>query len=84
MTILVADVQRLVLVVKMATVLECTTEYQCSVMRFLSTEVFNAKDIRKEMLPVYGGECLSRKAVHNWMANVSLMSKRLKRRCGSG
>jgi hypothetical protein len=25
----------------------------------------NAKDIHKEMLPVYGGKCLSRKAAHN-------------------
>jgi hypothetical protein len=24
------------------------------------------KDILAEMLPVYGGKCLSRKAVHNW------------------
>jgi hypothetical protein len=34
--------------------------------------------------PVYGGKCLSRKAVQNWVANISLMTKRLKRRCGSG
>jgi hypothetical protein len=39
----------------------------------------NAKDIYKEMLPVFGGKCLSHKAVHNWVANVSLMTKRLKR-----
>jgi hypothetical protein len=26
----------------------------------------NAKDIHKEMLHVYGGKCLSRKAVHSW------------------
>jgi hypothetical protein len=45
---------------------------------------FNAKDIHKEMFLVYGGKCLSRKAVQNWMANVSLMAKRLKRKCGSG
>jgi hypothetical protein len=38
----------------------------------------------KKMLPIHGGKCLSRKAVHIWMANVSLMTKRLKRRCGSG
>jgi hypothetical protein len=43
----------------------------------------NTKIIHEEMFPVYGGKCLSRKAVHNWVANVSLM-KRLKRRCGSG
>jgi hypothetical protein len=24
------------------------------------------KNILKEMFPVYGGKCLSRKAVHNW------------------
>jgi hypothetical protein len=30
---------------------------------------FNAKDIHKEMFPVYDGKCLSRKAVHNWMRN---------------
>jgi hypothetical protein len=44
---------------------------------------FNAKDIHKELIPVYGGKCLSRKAVHNWAANVSLMTKKLKQRCGS-
>jgi hypothetical protein len=87
-TTLVADthahVQRLVSVVKMATVLEkCTTEEQRSVVRFLRAKELNAKDIHKEMFPVYGGKCLSRKSVHNWVANVSLM-KRLKRRCGSG
>jgi hypothetical protein len=50
----------------MATVLEeCNTEEQRSVLRFLWTERLNAKDIHKEMFPVYGGECLSRKAVHN-------------------
>jgi hypothetical protein len=27
----------------------------------------NVKDIRKEMLPVYDGKCLSRKAVQNWV-----------------
>jgi hypothetical protein len=43
-----------------------------------------AKDIYKEMLPVYGGKYLSRKAVHSWMAKVSLMTKRFERRCGSG
>jgi hypothetical protein len=28
------------------------------------------------MFPVYGGKCLSRKAVHNWVEKVSLMTKR--------
>jgi hypothetical protein len=68
----------------MATVLGCTTEEQRSVVRFLWAEGLNAKDIYKEMFPVYGVKRLSRKAVHNWVTNVSLMTKRLKRRCGSG
>jgi hypothetical protein len=28
---------------------------------------FNAKDIHKEMFPVYDGKCFSGKAVHNWV-----------------
>jgi hypothetical protein len=32
----------------------------------------NAKDIHTEMFPVYGGTCLSRKAVHNWIKKFSL------------
>jgi hypothetical protein len=50
----------------MSTVLEeCNTEEQRSVVRFLWAKGFNAKDIHEEMFPVYGGKCLSRKAVHN-------------------
>jgi len=30
-----------------------------------------AKDIHKEMLPMYGEHCLSRQAVHNWMQKFS-------------
>jgi hypothetical protein len=37
-----------------------------------------------KMFTLYGGKCLLPKAIHNWMANVSLMTKRLKRRCESG
>jgi hypothetical protein len=76
----------MVSVVKMATVLkEFNTEEQPSVVRFLLwAKELDAKDIHKEMFPVYGGKCLPRKAVHNWVANVWLMTKRLKRRCGSG
>jgi hypothetical protein len=29
------------------------------------------QDIHKEMLPVYDGKCLSRKAVHNWVEKFS-------------
>jgi hypothetical protein len=52
----------------MAIVLEeCSTEEQRSVVRFLWAKVFNAKGIHKEMFPVYGGKCVTRKAVHNWV-----------------
>jgi hypothetical protein len=52
-------VYRLVSVIKMATVSEeCTTQEQGSVVSFLWAKGFNAKDIRKEMFPVYGGKCL--------------------------
>jgi wyosine [tRNA(Phe)-imidazoG37] synthetase (radical SAM superfamily) len=52
MTVLVveahAHIQRLVSVVKMATVLEvCTTEEQRSVVRFLLVKGVNAEDIHK-------------------------------------
>jgi hypothetical protein len=43
----------------MVTVLEeCTNEEQRSVVRFLWAKGLNAKDIHKEMFPVYGGKCL--------------------------
>jgi hypothetical protein len=71
-----AHVQRLVSVVKVVTVLEgCVTEEQRSVLHFVWAKGLNAKDIHKEMFFVYGVKCLSRKAVHNWVANVSLMTK---------
>jgi hypothetical protein len=31
-----------------------------------------AKVIHKEIVPVYGGKCLSRKAVHSRVGNISL------------
>jgi hypothetical protein len=57
MTVWVSDahvhVQRLVSVVKMATVLEeCTTVEQRSVVSFLWAKGLNAKDIHKEIFPV--------------------------------
>jgi hypothetical protein len=56
----------------MATVLEeCATEEQRSVVRFLWAKVLNPEHIRKEMFPVYGGKCLSHKAVHNWVKKFS-------------
>jgi hypothetical protein len=61
----------------MVTVLEgCTTKEQRSVVHFLWAKGLNAKDIHKEMFPAYGRKCLSRNAVHNWVANVSLMMRR--------
>jgi hypothetical protein len=59
-------------VVKMSTVLEdCTTENRRSFAHFLWAKGLHAKDIHEEMLSVYGGKCLSRKAVHNWVENFS-------------
>jgi hypothetical protein len=56
----------------MATVLEeCISEEQCSVMRFLGEKGHNAKHIHNYMFPVYGGKCLSRKPVHNWVKKFS-------------
>jgi hypothetical protein len=52
----------------MATVLEdWITEQQCSVVRFLWAKGLNAKNIYREIFPVYGEKCLTRKAVHNWI-----------------
>jgi ribulose 1,5-bisphosphate synthetase/thiazole synthase len=52
----------------MATVLgECIIEERRSVMRSLWAKGLNVKDVHKEMFPVYGGKCLSRKAVHSWV-----------------
>jgi hypothetical protein len=66
----------------MASVLEqYTTEEQRSVVTFLWAKGLNAKDINKEIFPVLGGKCLSRKADDNCMADVSLMTKKLKREC---
>jgi hypothetical protein len=33
----------------------------------LWVRALNAKDIHKEMFPVFGGKCLSLKAVHSWV-----------------
>jgi hypothetical protein len=59
-------VQWLVLVVKMATMLEeYITEEQHSVVHFLCSKGLSARD-HKEMFPVYVGKCLSRKAIPSW------------------
>jgi hypothetical protein len=53
-------------------------------VRLFWAKGLSEKDIHKEIFPVYGGKCLSRKAVHSWVPDVSLMRKRLNLRCGSG
>jgi hypothetical protein len=57
----------------MATVLdEYTTKEQRSVVFFFVwVKILNAKDIEKEMFPVYGGKCLSLKPVHNSVEKFS-------------
>jgi hypothetical protein len=56
----------------MATVFEgCTTKEQHSVVHFLLAKGLKAKDIHKEMFFVYGGKCLSCKAVHNRVQKFS-------------
>ena len=49
----------------------CTTIEQRGVVRFLWAKNMEAKDIHKEMLAMYGGHCLSRQAVHNWVQKFS-------------
>jgi hypothetical protein len=48
-----------------------TTEERSSVVLFLLAKGLNAKVIHKEIFPVYGGKCLSRKAVHKWVEKFS-------------
>jgi hypothetical protein len=68
----------------MATVLEeYTTGKQRTFVRYLGAKGLSAKDVYKEIFSVYGEKCLSREAVHNWAANVSLMTT-LKRKYGTG
>jgi hypothetical protein len=48
-------------------------EFSCA---FLWPKGFNAKDIHRGMFPAYGEKRLSRETVHNWVANLSLETKR--------
>jgi hypothetical protein len=57
-----------------------TTEEQRLVRFEVGGKTLNAKVIRIEIFPVYDGKCSSRKAVHKWVANVSLMTKRFTRK----
>jgi hypothetical protein len=47
-----------------------TKEHHC-VVRSLWARGLNVKDINKKRFLVYGGKCLSRKAVHNWVKKFS-------------
>ena len=49
----------------------CTKIEQGGVVHFLWAKNMEAKDIHKEMLPMYGEHCLSRQAVHNWVQKFS-------------
>ena len=49
----------------------CNKIEQRGFVRFLWAKNMEAKDIHKEMLPMYGEHCLSRQAVHNWVQKFS-------------
>ena len=49
----------------------CTTIEQRGVVRFLWAKGMAAKDIHKEMPPMYAEHCLSRQAFHNWVQKFS-------------
>ena len=49
----------------------CTTIEQRGLVRFLWAKDMAAKDIYKEILPMYGEHCLSCQAVHNWVQKFS-------------
>jgi hypothetical protein len=56
----------------MATVLELyyrRAEFRCTFLRAKGLNV--KKNIHEEVFPVYGGKCLSRKAVRNWIKKFS-------------
>jgi hypothetical protein len=88
MTVLVGDahVQRLLSVVKMVTVLEkCATEEHRSVVFFFCGQKDSMRRIFIEKcFPFTMGSVCRVERFTNWAATVSLMTKRLKRRCGSG
>jgi hypothetical protein len=56
-------------------------------VRILWTKGLNANDTYKEMFPVYGGKCLWRKAVHNWVDKRGQRfadDEVIETKCGSG
>lgn len=59
---------------KMATIFkECTIEKQ----GFFCGQNDPGTDIYKEMFPVYGDKCSSRKAVHNWLNVIEIADQKL-------
>jgi hypothetical protein len=50
---------------------------QRGVMWFLWAKNMAAKDIHKEMLPMYGDHCLSRQAIHNWPSKTTSFGRTL-------
>jgi hypothetical protein len=50
---------------------EGTTKDEHPVVLFLWAKGLSAKDIHKDILSVYGGKCLSCKAVRNWVEKFS-------------
>ena len=49
----------------------CTTIEQRGIVRFLWAKGMAAKDIHKEMLPMYGEHCLSRQEILDLVQNFS-------------
>ena len=49
----------------------CTAIEQRGFVRFLWAKGMAAKDIHKEILPMYSEHCLSRQVVHNWVQKFS-------------
>jgi hypothetical protein len=54
-----------------------TTEEQGFVLRLLWAKGLDAADIHKKMCLAYGGKCLSRKAIHNWVEKFSQRRSRV-------
>jgi hypothetical protein len=66
-----AHVQRLISVVTIGTIFEDYYRKATFCCVFLWAKGVNAVDIHKEVPPIYGGKCLSCKAVHNWVEKFS-------------
>jgi hypothetical protein len=67
-----AHVERLVSMVKLATVFEgILLKSSVVVGFFLWAKGLDTKDIHKEIFPVYGEKCLSLEVFHNWIDKFS-------------